>query len=185
MENPVLEAIYNRSSIRGYRATPVSKEQLEALVNAALASPTARNLQKLYFSFVTDQEMINELELATYDYFVEMKDENTLKLLDSRNKKIIYDAPLFVAISNEKENNFGRIDAGIAVQSMAIAAKSLGLDSVILGFPGMAFASKRGDYFREKLRFPEGYDYIIGIAIGTAAVAKAPHEKDRSKVVYI
>ena len=185
MQNPILEAIYNRSSIRSYKTTPVTKEQLEELVNAALASPTARNMQSQQFSFLTDQNLMNELELATYDYFVQMKDENAVKLLDSRGKKIFYNAPLFVAISNEKENNYGRIDAGIAVQSMAIAAKSMGLDSVILGFPAAAFASERGDYFRDKLHFPEGYDYMIGIAIGTALEGKVPHEKDHNKVVYI
>ncbi|NMA94810.1 MAG: NADPH-dependent oxidoreductase, partial [Clostridiales bacterium] len=37
--NPVLEAIHNRRSIRKYKDTPLTDEQIQALVEAALISP--------------------------------------------------------------------------------------------------------------------------------------------------
>ena len=53
--NEVLNAIEQRRSVRGYEDRALTQEQIDALVKAALESPSARNAQPWHFSFVTDR----------------------------------------------------------------------------------------------------------------------------------
>jgi nitroreductase len=65
MSNPVLSAISDRRSIRGYKAQDVTTEQLDALLAAALQSPSARNAQPWHFSVVRDKSIVREINAET------------------------------------------------------------------------------------------------------------------------
>ena len=45
----MIEAIKARRSIRHFLPTPLSKEQLEEIVRAGMAAPSAKNLQPWHF----------------------------------------------------------------------------------------------------------------------------------------
>jgi len=115
---------------------------------------------------------------------MESDNEGAKERTKARNNKIIYDAPLFVVISG-KASSYAHIDAGIAVQSLAIAAKSMGLDSVILGLPGLAFKGERAQHWKTTLKFPPEHEFIISIAIGHGAMAGNDKVLDPSKLNYI
>ena len=59
--NEVLKVIDERRSTRGFNDVQITEEQLQALVDAALASPTARNTQMWHFSFVQNKAVLDEL----------------------------------------------------------------------------------------------------------------------------
>ena len=46
----VIDAIKERSSTRGYTAEPLTREQLDALIEAGLQAPTAANKQEIHFT---------------------------------------------------------------------------------------------------------------------------------------
>ena len=48
-----------------------------------------------------------------------------------------------------------QIDVGIAAQNIAVAAKSMGLDSVILGLPRVVFEGEIAENWKNKLQFPK------------------------------
>ena len=56
-----LDCILTRRSIRKYSETPVSEEQIETLLKAAVAAPSARNSQPWHFYIVTNREMLDKL----------------------------------------------------------------------------------------------------------------------------
>ncbi len=185
MNNPVLDVIASRSSIRDYTPEPLTADEISALKQAALAAPTARNEQNQRFYFITSPALKDEIDKAVVDYFVAKGDQAVVDLLASRNNKVLYDAPLYVAIAIDTNNPYGKVDAGIAVQNLALAAKSMGLDSVILGFPGMAFQGAKGADLKKKLGFPDGFEYGIGISIGHAAKGKEPHQGNPEHIITI
>lgn len=186
MNNPVLKVIASRSSIRAYTSKKLTKEEIDTLKKAALCSPTALNKQTQRFFFITSSSLNQEIEEVVVKHFEEEGNQNILEHLSARNNKVLYDAPLFVVIAVDSKNLFGKIDAGIAVQTLALAAKSMGLESVILGFPAIAFeVSSKGKYFKEKLDFPEGYEYGIGIVIGYGDTQKEPHTYDFCHAITI
>jgi nitroreductase len=185
MTNQVLETIITRSSIRAYKSEPLSQEQKKALQDAALASPSAMNRQPYKFIFINNKAVIEEIEQDVVNYFVAKKDEAVLERLKSRNNKVLYDTPCLILIVIEDNNSYAKVDAGIAVQNIALAAKSIGLDSVIVGMPGVVFSGPKADYWRKSLNIPEGYTYGIGIAVGYADMEKTPHDPDPSKIINI
>ena len=172
MSNPVLCAIADRRSIRGYRTEQITKEQLNAILAAAVQSPSARNSQPWHFSVVQNTAIIKEVN------------DEANKLLE-RTDDIFYCAPTAIFISCEASSRWGRLDCGIAVQTIALAAHSLGLGSVILGLPDAAFTGPRGAYFNQLLKFPEGYSFAVAIAIGEPTVTKEAHpvEPDRIDII--
>ena len=185
MENEVLNTMFARSSIRAYTDEPLTAEELSALSDAALSSPTAMNRQNQRYYFITDKSIIDEWEKAVGERVDEVGSEEFKQRMKDRKGKVFYNAPLFVAITVDKSGAFSMVDAGIAVQTLALAAKSIGLDSVILGMPGMAFETGKGAALRERLGMQENHDFAIGIAIGHAAMDKAPHDTDTRHVIYI
>lgn len=160
--NPVINAIHERRSIRDYKDRPVTQEELKVILDAAVASPSARNAQPWHFSVVTDNAVLTEINK-----------EASLKI--GREMDIFYNAPLVIFISGDAQNKFASIDCGIATQTIALAAFSLGLGSVILGFPEVAFSGEKKDDFKQRLQFPEGYEFAIAVAIGEPASSKEAH----------
>ena len=70
---------------------------------------------------------------------------------------------------------FTPIDAGIAVENLALAAHDLELGSVILGMPREAFTGDRAAYWYETLHAPAGSEFAIAIGIGHPAASKEAH----------
>ena len=183
--NVTIDTIMARRSIRAFTPEPLTKEQTEALVNVAVTSPTAVNSLNWHFSFIQNTDIILEFERDIVEGIMRGDDERFKERTRERGNKAVYDATTFIIIS-AAPTAYSHIDAGIAVQSLAIAAKSMGLESVILGLPKLVFGSDRADYWKEKLNFPEGNEFVISIAIGHGAM-KPLVEKvlDTSKVSFI
>ena len=175
MVNPVVHAIMERRSIRSYQEKQIAPEQLKTLMEVAVASPSARNSQPWHFSFVQNANLLQDISLAV------------AQALDRPGYDVFYHAPTGVFLSRSTTENqaYGAIDCGIAAENLAIAAQGMGLGSVILGMPRSAFTSPRADEFRKALRFPEGYDFAIAVAIGYAAASKEAHPVDDGKVDLI
>lgn len=183
MGNLVLNTILSRSSIRAYQSEKLCEGELEFLKKAALASPTAMNRQEQRFIFVTDDDKRARLEQAIIDGVIASGNEAFAERIRMRGGQVTYGAPLVIIIC-AKPGKFAPVDAGIAVENIAIAAKAIGLDSVILGMPAAAFGPGCDEAKRE-FGFPEGYEFQIAISVGRGAAEKAPHEWDESHVIMM
>lgn len=183
--NETIRSIMDRRSNRGYEAIPVSEENIEILKQCALASPTARNEQSWHFSFVTNQELILEVERMTVEAAEKAGDEGLIKLMKSRNGKVFYDAPLVVFISADAESPWAEVDTGIAAQTLALAAHSLGLGSVMIGLCRSAFKQENSESLEQRLGFPQGYKFTLAICIGTPSVTKEAHPIKQDKICDI
>lgn len=175
--NEVLKVIQDRRSTRGFNDVQLTEEQMQALMDAALASPTARNTQMWHFSFVQNQELLGEFnaELAAI-----MKN-------DPNEFNVFYHAPTVIFISRpaQCDNSFVEVDCGIACENIVLAAQGMGLGSVIVGLPKMLFQSERGEYYNRAFGFPEGYQFSIGIVVGNNTVTKDAHPIGENKISVI
>lgn len=183
--NDTINAILSRRSNRGFAEKKITDEQMHLLKECALASPTARNKQSWHFSFVSDEKVISQVEAETVRIIYEGDDEATKKNTTARNRTIFYDAPLVVFISSDPDNRWSKVDAGIAVENLAIAAQSMGLGSVIIGLCAMAFEGEKKAELSELCGFPEGYEFSIAICIGRPNVSKEAHEVGENKITII
>lgn len=167
--NEVLKTIEERRSIRAYEPAPIPEADLKAIMDAALQAPTARNLQPWHFSVITDRALIDEFDNAL-----------------NPERSVTYKAPALVIITVPAEHGFfAKVDCGIAVQNIALAAWSLGYGSVILGMPRVVFEGDRREEFMQKFQIPADHEFIIGIALGKAATTKEAHEMNPDKISWI
>lgn len=184
--NPVQSAIMARRSIRDYADTQLTEEQLSALVEAALAAPSAVNSQPWHFSVVQDQALLDRIHEAAKRQILSDPKSASPRWADE-SFHIFYHAPTVIILSANAVNplHYGALDCGIAAQNIALAAQGLGLGSVILGMPRAAFEGPEGDGLRRECGFPEEYDYQIAVAVGTAIKSKDAHPIGDGKVNYV
>ena len=88
-----------------------------------------------------------------------------------------------IILSAESGFKWSPLDAGIAVENIALAAEELGLGNVIIGCIYDALRGEKSEYFGKALHFPEGYQFEIAIAVGHKAVEKEPHTYNVDKQV--
>lgn len=176
--NEVLKAIQDRRSTRGFNDVQLTDGQLKALIDAALAAPSARNSQMWHFSVVQNRELLDEFSRDFASLMAKGAQGG------SAADRLFYHAPTVIFISRpaECDNSFVEVDCGIACENIALAAQGLGLGSVIVGLPKQVFLSDRGAYYCGKFGFPEGYCFSIAIAVGNNTVTKEAHPIGEGKV---
>lgn len=182
--NDTLKTIRKRVSHRQYAQTQLTDEQLKAITQAALQSPSANNRQPWHFTVVQDTKLIQKIHDAAAKVALKREPSQRSPRYDDKSFQIFYYAPTVIIISSE-DTLYAPIDCGIAVQNIALAAESLGLGSVILGLPRDAFAGEDKEALEKQLGFPEGYRFQIAISLGTPVDTKAPHQLDDQKITYI
>ena len=183
MTNQTLQLIASRRSHRAYKPGQISSGQLEALMTAALQSPSAMDRQPWHFSFVQDEELLKRVTHAAHKQAALLPQTERSPRFASPAFDLFYHAPTVVFISTL--NGDSAIDCGIAAQTLALAAESLGLGSVIVGLARLAFESNERDALEKALRFPEGNRFVISVAIGMPDDDKAPHALNREKITLI
>lgn len=173
----VEEATRNRCSTRGFTPQPLTEAEISALIRAGLQAPTAANRQEVHFTVLKgDAPILQEIE----------DEKNRLANHPAPTANFYYGAPTVILLSADKGFRWGALDAGIAVENMALTAESMGLGSLIIGCIYDALRGSREAQFGKVLRFPENYGFEIAIALGHKAVGKVPHTyNEKTNVTYL
>lgn len=173
----VIDAIKKRSSTRGYTTEALTETELKTLLHAGLQAPTAANRQEIHFTVVKgDHPLLAELEA----------EKNRLRDLTNLEHNFYYEAPVVILLSADSSFRWSAVDAGIAVENMALAAEELDLGSLIIGCIYDALRGEKKEYFSKALHFPNDYQYEIAIAFGHKAVTKEPHTYDAdAQITYL
>ncbi|MEM2341392.1 MAG: nitroreductase family protein [Candidatus Bathyarchaeia archaeon] len=152
----VFEAIRSRRSIRSYEPTPIPRDKLEKILEAARLAPSAGNIQPWHFIVVTDSEKRRKLAKAPFAGFLK-------------------EAPVvIVGCGNQKASpKWFMIDVAIAMQNMVLAATAEGLGTCWVG-------SFNENDVKEMLKIPDDYRVVALLALGY------PHKKldIQSKILH-
>lgn len=151
-DHPVLDAILARRSIRSFEDRPVEHEKIELLLKAAMAAPSACNLQPWAFIVVDEPVTLARLKEAT-----------------QQGK---YNAPLAIVVCGiSKHIPWGGTgwmqDCGAATQNMLLAAGEQGLASVWIG-------GFDADALSKVLDIPDDVTPMCIIAFGYPAYSREP-----------
>jgi nitroreductase len=136
------EAIKKRKSVRAYEATPVPKEALEKILEAARLAPSAARVQPWHFIVVTGAEKRKDLS-------------------GGRFAKFLTEAPLvIVACGDTKASpDWCYIDVAIAAENIVLAATSEGLGTCWIG-------SFDEGQVKKLLKIPENFTVVALLAVG-------------------
>ena len=182
--NETLKTIAERYSCRDFTDTPLTDAQIKAIVEAAIAAPSAMNRQPWHVIIITDKALIDEMDAEGMYILSVAEDKSGYERIMSRGGKVFYNAPcMFMAVINSSD--YAVIDCGILSQNIAIAAHSLGLGNVICTMARIPLSGSRGDEFKKRLKFPDNYEFGMAVLVGNAKTTNEPHELDFTKVTYI
>ena len=177
----VLKAISERRSHRAYKQEQIPEEVLSAVLRAGLEAPSATNRQPWHYSVVQDAELLQEV----HDEAAKMLGKGGSPRFADPAFQMFYHAPTVIFIFGQKDFAWTQVDCGIAVENMALAAEGLGIGSVILGLPKPAFKGEKADELRVRMECPEGYDFVIALALGYATDTKNPHDMREQNISRI
>lgn len=164
-----LSVIHNRKSVRSFTGEIVSKGDLEKIVRAGMAAPTAVNMQPWAFIIVTDRKTLDTLA-AGLPY---------AKMLDKAGAAIVVCAIPDKAY--EKSREFAIIDSTCASQNMLLAAEALGLGAVwTAAYPD----NSRMDVVRKTLKIPEEIIPLNVIPIGHPTGKDQPKDKYKPENIH-
>jgi len=182
--NHVLEAIAARNSCRDFADTQLSEEQIKAITDAALAAPSAMNRQPWHVVVVNNKAIVDEMNDEGMSILAAAEDKASYERMMARGGKLFYNAPCLMIVLNDG-SGYAALDSGILTQNITLAAHSLGLSTCVVGMAGVPLSGPRGEEFKTRLKFPDGYKFIIGVLVGVPNSGKEPHELDASKITYI
>jgi nitroreductase len=142
--NPTLEVIEKRRSIRVYNPAPLTAEEQNAILHAAMRAPTAGAMMLYTIIEVTDQAVKDRLAVTCdHQPFIATAPYVLLFLADYQRWMDLYAAAgcearageLGVAPRRPSEGDLllAMMDALIAAQTAVIAAESLGIGSCYIG----------------------------------------------------
>ena len=181
----VLKTIAERSSIRAYTDERLTDEEIRTLVIAGLQAPTARNAREIHFTVLDGKNpLLAEIDKECKLLMLEsVTDEEARTKIENNPNNFYYSAPTVVILSVDKDFYWSKLDAGIAVENMSLAAQSMGLGSLIIGIIDKAMRGEKQAHFADALKFPENYEFAIAFAVGHKNTEKDPHEIDFDKDV--
>ena len=159
----VMENILNRKSVRKYTKEEVKKEQLEMLVRAGMAAPSARNSQPWLFFVIDDRTILDNLA----------KQLPNAKMLLSAKAAIVVCGNLQKALEGDGRE-FWVQDCSAATQNILLAAESMGLGADWTG----AYPKKETvNIIKVELGLPEHIFPLNVIPIGWQTGEEKPKQK--------
>jgi nitroreductase len=164
MSRELIQTIFARRSIRKYTDEAVSEADVETLLEAAMAAPSASNRKPWQFVVVTERQ--------TLDALAEVHPHG----------KMLFKATLCIAVCGDLTTfeRFWVQDCSAATENLLLAATALGLGAVWLGvYP----REDRGAAVRQVLGLPETITPLNLISIGHPAEKKEPRTQyDEARV---
>ncbi len=154
------DSILRRRSIRTYTQEPVTEGQVEALLRAAMAAPSAGNQQPWRFVVIRDKRTLTAItEVHPYS-------------------KMLPGASVAILVCGDpgagKWPQYWEQDCAAATENVLIAAEQLGLGSVWLGVHPL---TERVEGVRRLLGIPESIVPFALLPIGWPAERKEPADR--------
>jgi nitroreductase len=165
----VLQVIHSRRSVRNYTDEPVTSAQLETLLRAGMAAPTAGNAQPWAFVVVTERRRLDELaENLHYG-----------KMLAKAGAAIVVCGEPERALPGEARDMW-MLDCTAASENILLAAEGIGLGAVWVGIHPIP---ERIEVVRHVLELPETVAPLNIISIGHPLGIEQPKRKyDERKI---
>ncbi|MCK9256345.1 MAG: 4Fe-4S binding protein [Bacteroidales bacterium] len=168
--NTCLDLIHSRKSVRSFTDEVPSKEQLEILVKAGMAAPSARNLQPWAFVIITDREKLDTLASAL------------------PYAKMLYDVKAAIVVCGDLTKAYTEVDSAYWVQDCSLASGNILLAAHAIGLGSVWTAAypypDRMKPIIEVLKLPEHIIPLNVLPIGYPKGEEKPKDKWKPENVH-
>ncbi len=182
MTNPVIENIMARRSVRHYTDQAVPREVLQQIAECGVNAPNAMNHQKWEVRIIDNEEYFVGLTNV-------MKGKSPFPVGDDDPKfrNVLRNATAAIAVAcPDDETGMSLINVGLLCENVCLAAKSLGLGSVVMAGPVMMMNNiPEARPFLDKLNFSEGYKLRIIVGLGYPDEDPEAKPRDLGKIQFV
>jgi nitroreductase len=167
--NETLKTIYQRKSVRNFTDKEVTKEQLETIIKAAMAAPTAINAQPWQFLVVTDKEL--KAKYAEGNFQADMVKKCSALVVICGDK----------TLGNERSWTYWDQDCSAATENLLLAVESIGLGAVWTGvYPG----EDRMKTVKERFELPDNVVPLCVVLVGYPDGTDKPKDKWKPERIH-
>ncbi len=149
--NETIKTIHQRKSVRHFTDKEVTKEQLEAIVRAGMAAPTAVNAQPWQFLVITDKELKSKYAEGNRQAEMINKCSALVVICGDMN------------LGNDISKVFWVQDVSAATENLLLAVESLGLGAV---WTGVYPREERVKEVKERFGLPENVIPMCVVLVG-------------------
>ncbi|MBQ3659699.1 MAG: nitroreductase family protein [Bacteroidales bacterium] len=182
MNNPVIETIMSRRSIRHYTDQPVARELLQKIAECGVNAPNAMNRQQWEVRIIDSPDYFDGLTKVL---------DGTAPFLssdgDPKYRNCLRNATAAIAVAcPDDESGMCLVNVGLLCENVCLAAKSLGLGSVVMAGPVMMMNSiPEAKPFIDRLGFSEGYKLRIIVGLGYPDEDPEAKPRDLGKIKFV
>ena len=182
MKNPVIENIMARRSVRHYTDQTVPRELLQQIAECGVNAPNAMNHQQWEVRIIDNQEYFDGLTQA-----IKEKSPFPMGADDPKFRNVLRNATAAIAVAcPDDESGMCLINVGLLCENVCLAAKSLGLGSVVMAGPVMMMNSiPKAKPFLDKLNFSEGYKLRVIVGLGYPDEEPDAKPRDLGKIQFV
>jgi nitroreductase len=158
-------SIKGRRSVRCYTDEPISKEQVEAVLEAGVWAPTAMYREPCRFIVIENKELIKYVSDETKVIVKQMMPPLT-KQFSTDADVVCYNAPVLILICTEKDKQWASVnllDSVLAAENMFLKAYELGLGTCYMGF--VQFLISKPEVLK-KIGIPENCEMMVPFILG-------------------
>ena len=165
-----VDVIYQRRAIRDFTDYIPPREELEALIKAAIQAPNGMNRQPWAFVVAEGRPLLEDWSKRAKAHFLATMSSGALhgfrEHLADPHFNIFYNAPTLVLICATDGDLMSLKDCCLAAENLILAAQDRGLGTCWIGFSEPWFASPEG---RAAAMIGEGHAPIAPIILGRPA----------------
>jgi nitroreductase len=174
--------IKGRRSIRCYTKESVSKEHIEAILEAGVWAPTAMGREPWRFIIVEDEKLISYVSDETKVVVQQMRPA-LAERYKTKEDIICYNAPVLVLVCAEKDpqwNTLNLVDSALAAQNMFLKAYELGLGTCYMGF--VSLLNSKPEVLR-KIGVPENCELMVPFILGHPETKQGTSKRKKPNIL--
>jgi nitroreductase len=182
MNNPVIETIMARRSIRHYTDQPVPREMLQKIAECGVNAPNAMNRQQWEVRIIDSPDYFDGLTKVL---------DGTAPFLssdgDPKYRNCLRNATAAIAVAcPDDESGMCLVNVGLLCENICLAAKSFGLGSIVMAGPVWYMeGNPDAKPFVDRLGFSEGYRLRIIVGLGYPDEDPEARPRDLGKIKFV
>ena len=185
------DVLKTRRAVREYTDVAIEREEVEAVLNAAIEAPSAMNMQPWAFAIVLGKEKVESYARRAKEWLlknlsqlqdraIERKFEQ--RVLEDPNFTLFYHAPALVLVLAKSPERQAVEDCCLAAQSLMLAARDRDLGTCWIGFarPWLNLPE-----IKIELGVPAEYHVVAPIVLGHPAAWPESHGRNPAEIYWV
>lgn len=166
-----LEDLKTRRAVRAYNAEPVTKEELDAVLEAGTYAPTARGEQRVCIVAITNKEERDAVSRLNAGVMGGQGDP-------------FYGAPVVLVVFGDGSWDYAKIDGSAVMTNLLNAAHAVGLASCWIDRADPVFKTEEGKALKAKWGVPEAYVGVGNVILGHSDAQPEPKPRKEGFIIY-